>query len=91
MIVDSNVIFETISSLQCAKRFRLRRTFTMIRNSPESRDIYSVRCIQGKFNVSDTLTTLKVELFRRLYRMTSSGFHKTMTADNKILRSEVWI
>lgn len=73
MILNSNALFDTITTLHESREYRLRRTVSRIRHSFESRELDVVRWFPGRENVAGALTKMNRVLWLKLNGLLSSG------------------
>ena len=73
LLVDSESIFDTLTTLHEGNEYRLRQTVQQLRDSFESKEFDRIRWIQGKVNLADALTKMKNDTQELLKTTLSSG------------------
>lgn len=69
LIVDSKLLFETITTLHQSEDYRLRKIVTRLRDTFESKELNSIKWISGSANYANVLTKHKLPLSLKLNSM----------------------
>lgn len=73
LFVDARALFDTITTLHEPREYRLRKTVSRMRDAFEGGELDCVTWIDGKWNLSDSLTKDNAELSGRLNVMFAKG------------------
>jgi len=71
--VDSRALYDTITTLNEGKDYRVRQALERIRDSFESCEFDTLRWVPGVLNIADALTKRNTALFRTLNEICLSG------------------
>lgn len=88
--VDSNGLWDTVTTLHEGREYRLRQTVQRIRNSFESGETNVIRWIPGPLNISDALTKFTTQMFKKLDETLSSGYLKIDISIGKTVDQDQW-
>lgn len=89
--VYSKGLFDTITTLDDGRDYRLRQTVQRIRDSFESREVNIIRWVQGQINIYDGLTKRNPLSQRLLMDILNSGKLELPKHDTFSVDSEQWI
>lgn len=73
LYVHSRKHFDTITTLHAPREYHLRNTVASMKEALESIELYGVKWIDGRTNLSGALTKWKWELAEKLNIMLVSG------------------
>lgn len=74
LFIDSECLFDTITTLHESTEYRLRPPVQRIRNSFETNELERMRWISGTINIADAVTKKSTTLFITLNNICSSGY-----------------
>ena len=91
LCVDSNGLYDTITTLHEGHDYRMRQTVQRIRDSFQSKELSRLRWIAGNVNVADARTKRNPLMHRLLSRITVDGVIELPPHDVKEVSSETWV
>lgn len=87
---DSKALFDTITSLQEFRVYRLPQTVQQLRDAFESRKLNEIRWIQSHENIADALTKNNPDMHKLLNEVTTSGLLCLPNHHSQELHSATW-
>ena len=84
LYVDSNGLFDTITTLHESRDYRMRQTVQRIRDSFEAKDLDALVWIPGVENVSDALTKRNAEMQRKLNVVCTTGSFPKLDLEKRL-------
>ena len=91
LCVDSNGLYDNITTLRDGNDYRMRQTVQRIRDFFQSKELSRLRWIPGKVNIADALTKRNPVMHRLLNRIANDGYLEFPPHDIKEVSSETWI
>ena len=90
LLIDSNALFQTMTTLHEGREYRLRQTVQQLRDSFESQELNRIRWIQGKANLADALTKQNPETLKILHHVMATGRLELPNHASHELDSSLW-